>query len=479
MPLGPVQKKSKVKVTPSLGVPPAGGAGAAGSMHFVHMYKHTPTHAITLEQFEACARNRKNVLQGIDEAKTRGVPNKDMSAYVQQLLRQHMPEPANAAQVAEARAADNASHFVLRLAYSRTETMRQWFVKQEGELFRYRFNKADDCMRAECMQGLESIGQDEYDMFEQELSSTFCWRDMTGEKEYFKDEKEPWTHIYKVPFEQVVELVRQRKVMLSRGWAYVLSVDTVSVALTAFRERLMRELQMLSRNVHEKLEDEAERLAPLLRSLPEHDASVGLGFAGENKLPLDKLPAAMAASAPPCMRRTWHILQAKHHLKHAARWQFGLFLKSVGVSLEHAYELWKSEFMQGGKSSDEFDKQYSYNIRHMYGQEGCRAKYSGHSCKVVIASTDSTGQTGCPYKTCKPQDLERMLGQMMVSDAAVKSAVEKAQEQRYQLAVKSAVALAQEQRYQLACGVVYQARYGKDIGQLTHPHQYFLRVSTS
>jgi hypothetical protein len=51
-----------------------------------------------------------------------------------------------------------------------------------------------------------------------------------------------------------------------------------------------------------------------------------------------------------------------------------------------------------------------------------------------------------------------MLGQMKVSDAAVKSAVEKAQ----------------EHRYQLACGVVYQARYGKDIGQLTHPHQYFL-----
>ena len=457
MPLGPVQKKSKV--TPSLGVPPAGGARAAESMHFVHLYKHTPTHAITLEQFEAYARNRKNVLQGIDEAKARGVLHKEMSAYVQELLRQHMPEPAYAAQVTEARAVDNASHFVLRLAYSRTETMRKWFVKQEGELFTYRFNKADDCMRAECMQGLESLGEDEYDMFEQELSSTFCWRDMTGEKQYFKDEKEPWTHIYKVPFEQVVDLVRQRKVFLCGGWAYVLSVDTASVAVTAFRERLMRELQMYSRNLEDKLKDEAERVAPLLLSMPEQDASGVFGFVSESKLGLDKLPAAMAASAPACMRRTWQILHEQHHLKHAARLQFGLFLKSVGVSLEDAYKLWMSEFMKGGKSSDEFDKEYSYNLRHMYGQEGSRAKYSGHSCKVVIASLDSTGQTGCPYRACKTQDLERMLGQMKVSDAAV----------------KSAVALAQEQRYQLACGLVYQARYGKEIGQLTHPHQYFVQ----
>ena len=457
MPLGPAQKKAKATPSLGLGVAPAAGAAAAQSLSFVHMYTEKPTDAMHLEHFEACGRNRKKVLHGIDEAKTRGVLHKDMPGYVQKLLQQHMPEPSFAAQVAEARAVDNASHFLLRLAYSRTEAMRKWFVKQEVELFKYRFNKADDCMRAACMPGLQPIEEDEYGMFAQELMSTFCWRDMTGGKQYFKDEKEPWTHIYKAPFEQVADLVQQRKVFMRGGWAYVLSMDTASIAATAFRERLMKELQFCSRHLEDKFEDEAERLAPLLRSLPEHDASAVFGFGSNNKLALEKLPAAMAASAPLCMRRTWQILQQTHHLKHAARMQFGLFLKSVGVSLEHAHELWKREFMKGGKSSDEFDKEYSYNIRHMYGQEGSRAKYSGHSCSVVIASQDMTRQTGCPYRACTAQDLQGMLRQMHVSDAAV----------------AGAVALAQQQRYQLACRLVYTALHAQAIEHVTHPHQYF------
>lgn len=42
---------------------------------------------------------------------------------------------------AESVTRDAVSHFVLRLAYCRTEELRRWLLTQECALFRYRFNK--------------------------------------------------------------------------------------------------------------------------------------------------------------------------------------------------------------------------------------------------------------------------------------------------------------------------------------------------
>jgi DNA primase large subunit len=166
---GGVQPKRKC--APTLGV--AGVAQAEQSAGFVNLYREKQQGDINLEQFERFAAARKRVLEGIDEAQAKGLRPREMHAHVEKLLRQYMPEPRRLADVEEAWATDHVSHFILRLAYSRTAELRKWFVRQEEVLLRYRFNRADEQVRRGCMDGLESIDEAEFSMFADDLLAVF------------------------------------------------------------------------------------------------------------------------------------------------------------------------------------------------------------------------------------------------------------------------------------------------------------------
>lgn len=102
-----------------------------------------------------------------------------------------------------------------------------------------------------------------------------------------------------------------------------------------------------------------------------------------------------------------NALRSEHHLKHFGRLQYGLFLKSIGLTLEQALAFWRSEFIKKMEPDKvewqslkcglcslasllllflQFEKQYAYNVRHGYGKEGKRANYTAYSCMKIILS---------------------------------------------------------------------------------------------
>jgi DNA primase large subunit len=359
---------------------------------------------------------------------------------------------------------DQVSHFVLRLAYCRTEDLRRWLLAHECALFKHR---------------LAQLGSKQLVTFMKQQGMTYS---PTTEAEFaivkdavqtvLKVTHTEWQGMmsagagdfYSVPFEAVPDLVRGRRVYLRSGRAYVHVRLLTSLLVGEFRTALSKALVVTQRKWAARFAaDEADRLAPLVESLATRylgdEFGAGRGSDGGAGVSLAELDAVAAQSFPLCMRNLFGHLRDGHHLRHGGRMQLGLFLKGIGLSLEDALAFWRAEFCQK-ISGEQFDKQYAYGIRHNYGREGKRADYTPYSCLKVITSTPGAGEHhGCPYRTFSEDNLRAALRGMKLSAPAVADVLDKVR----------------GKHHQLACGVAFAATHGGcecDTG-VQHPNGYF------
>ena len=165
---------------------------------------------------------------------------------------------------------------------------------------------------------------------------------------------------------------------------------------------------------------------------------------------------------PPCMQNIYHELQANHHLKYWGRQHFGIFLKSLGLNITESLVFWKDAFAPKIDES-KFNKEYAYNVKHIYGQVGGRMVAPNLTCQKVISSDEPC--TGCPFKKFNVDALRASLQRYKVLD---------------EHQINDIISTAKKnQNYQEACTktLVYTKKIEKDhIDVITHPH-LFLRES--
>ncbi|XP_067884446.1 DNA primase large subunit [Heterodontus francisci] len=354
----------------------------------------------------------------------------------------------------EIRRKDHISHFILRLAYCQSEELRRWFIQQELDIFRFRFNELQD-KQQEFLEHNELKYQAISAEEKEHEKKNLC--DSSGLSLIQIDE----LLFYKVAFTDAVELVRGRKVFLRNGFAYIPHPEIVITVLNEFRQRLSKSLAVALRSLPVIQSD--ERLQPLLNHLSH--AYVGQDYSiqkNAGKISLDQLDSLAAKSYPPCMRQLHKALRDNHHLRHGGRMQYGLYLKGIGLTLEQALQLWKSEFIRGKVDPEKFDKLYAYNIRHSFGKEGKRTDYTPYSCmKIILSNPPSQGDYhGCPFRHSDPELLKQKLQSYKIPPAGINQILD----------------LVKGMHYQLACQKYFELTHNiEEVGfSLNHPNHYFI-----
>ncbi|KAG0568931.1 hypothetical protein M758_6G049500 [Ceratodon purpureus] len=426
------------------------GGGAGKSK--VSMYLVAPEADVAIEDFEQYALDRLHVLIAIEENRSRGKRAEDVEAAVMDLWRKHM----RTVQSDDLLQKDVISHFVLRLVHCRTEELRRWFLEMETALFRIRFRmESPELQKAfieEHKLPYKIISAAEFDGMKEKLAQVMR---ASGQGAGLVGE----TAFYKVPFEEVLDLVATRKVYIHQGHAYVPREQLVTIVANHFRSMLSQALVLTNRNWTAMFAaQEEDRLTPILEALskrylaPDYSKS-----ASGSAVTLQELDGLAMRSFPLCMRHLYLKLQEDRHLRHGGRQQLGLFLKGIGLKLDDALAFWRGAFAPR-MPAEKFDKEYAYNVRHNYGKEGKRTDYTPYSCMYIIMSSPGVGDHhGCPYRHFSPENLHAALSGMRLSPKSIDEVMEKTR----------------GRHYQLACAATFEGAHSCQCDGINHPNQYF------
>ncbi|XP_001639500.2 DNA primase large subunit [Nematostella vectensis] len=432
----------------------------------LQMYKIPPTDNISLEEFEELAIERLKVLR---EVETLGIRFKRESKEYKEKMSKHLSDflphlyisnmyssKSTANDEYDDKRKDHISHFILRLAYCRSEDLRRWFLLQESELFRFRFVTEEEGKGVEEFLQHNSLS---YTPIGEEEKTTFLEK-LRDSGYNLTDAAVLASKYYKVHFTEALDLVRSRKVFLREGSAYIPHQSLVSIITNVFRTQLSHALAVTARALPYLEEDDRllPRLSNLSRQYLGQDYSQKKNIAG-GKITLDQIDAVSQKSFPLCMRQLHQNLRENHHLKHGGRMQYGLFLKGIGLTLEESLAFWRTEFIRI-MDLDKFDKQYAYNIRHNYGKEGKRADYTPYSCmKIIMSNQPGPGDChGCPYRHTDPDLLRQHLARHKLGKEGLDEIMK----------------LVKETHYQLACTRFFEVTHNvSGLSAFNHPNQYF------
>jgi DNA primase large subunit len=324
---------------------------------------------------------------------------------------------------------DQLSHMLLRLYCVYRSDLWPWFKTNEKRLFLFRLRDQATSYSGAQLEGiLKSFNFRFIKVVGNELSELI-------QENLIIDRNK--NDVFKVRFTDALRFIANRSVSLKDGYALLSRHDIISVVGDAFERHLEGELAYARQ--HLKLEDLQVRQLVESMNLVHQDFSEKIeeqnrlrkrGQNDENKRPfaieIEDLDNLVKNHYPPCMRYLHETLVTDHHLKHTGRLHYGAFLRAGQVDLDTAVEFWRKEFTKR-IPNEKFERDYKYNIRHLYGKEGSNKNgLSCFSCDKIINSVPGTAEKhGCPFKHFDDTHLKNMLNKHGLKEVDIESIVMK------------------------------------------------------
>jgi DNA primase large subunit len=111
------------------------------------LYNIPPEEELSLDEFELLSLDRLQLLRSIEIMKTRGFEEAELNSKIMEAEKKHLISRKDQFPRFSLEQRDKISHFILRLAFCRSEDLRRWFITQECILFKYRLDALSDDQR--------------------------------------------------------------------------------------------------------------------------------------------------------------------------------------------------------------------------------------------------------------------------------------------------------------------------------------------
>ncbi|KAJ6219999.1 hypothetical protein RDWZM_005811 [Blomia tropicalis] len=440
---------------------------------WINFYTTPPTYKVSLEEINDLCSERLKMLQVIDNLLK--IDNTKRSKEFYDIMLSQLSNIKTSkneknfflagrseltSKVFEARKNDHISHFLLRIFYCQTPELRKWFIARETDLFRYRVLETclnNSSILKDCLKFYD-YKYELVPMEEQTNMQKFIYWNSVNRNGNANE------IAFKLKFEEAIDLVRNRKVFLNNGFAYVSASEMLTVLCNEFRTNLSRELSQMYSDFNslneERLIKQLETLHNQFFSNSRKNNNMNSDQNDRNRIYPNEINDLAKEVFPPCMRSIHDTLRRDHHLKHYGRLHYGLFLKSAGLKMEDSIEFFRSEMSI--HNPEKFQKEYSYAIRYIYGREGKRVQLSAYSCQKIIngCAPGPSDTHGCPFKHFDTKHLKAMLVRYGISDEEQISEI-------VQLVTKEGNATG-------ACAKYFSIKHRvtEDFSTIYHPNQF-------